>query len=113
GGTPPGLWVKGPLPLTELTTSVAVVGSRSCSVYGDEVAREIAGTAARAGVPVVSGAARGIDFAAHDAALLAGGATVAVLACGVDRVYPHQHRRLLQHLAAEHAVVSEQPPGSA
>lgn len=113
GGTPPGLWVKGPMPLTELATSVAVVGSRSCSVYGDEVARDIAGTTARAGVPVVSGGARGIDFAAHDAALLVGGATVAVLACGVDRVYPQQHRRLLQHLAAELAVVSEQPPGSA
>ncbi len=113
GGTPPGLWVKGPMPLTELDTSVAVVGSRALSVYGDEVARAIAGTVAGAGVPVVSGGAKGIDFAAHDAALLAGGATVAVLACGVDRVYPEQNRRLLAHLAAEFAVVSEQPPGSA
>lgn len=113
GGTPPGIWVKGPMPLTELATSVAVVGSRSCSVYGDEVARWISGTVAAAGTPVVSGGAKGIDFAAHDAALLAGGATVAVLACGVDRAYPVQHRRLLAHLAAEFAVVSEQPPGSA
>lgn len=113
GGTPPGLWVKGPMPLSELEGSVAVVGSRSSSPYGDETTREIAGTVARAGLPVVSGGAMGIDFAAHDAALLARGATVAVLACGVDRVYPQQHRRLLQHLAAEHAVVSEQPPGSA
>ena len=62
---------------------------------------------------MVSGGARGIDFVAHDATLGAGGATVAVLACGVDRVYPAQNRRLLQHLAAELAVVSEQPPGSA
>lgn len=113
GGTPPGIWVKGPMPLTELATSIAVVGSRSSSIYGEEVARDIAGHIAGSGVPVVSGGAKGIDYAAHDAALLAGGATVAVLACGVDRVYPLQNRRLLNHLAAEFAVVSEQPPGSA
>lgn len=113
GGTPPGLWVKGPMPLTELATSVAMVGSRSASVYGVEVTRAIVGPVVGAGVPVVSGGAKGIDFVAHDAALLAGGATVAVLACGVDRVYPEQNRRLLAHLAAEFAVVSEQPPGSA
>jgi len=113
GGTPPGIWVKGPMPLTELATSVAVVGSRSSSIYGEEVARDIAGHVAGSGVPVVSGGAKGIDYAAHDGALLAGGATVAVLACGVDRVYPQQNRRLLHHLAAEFAVVSEQPPGSA
>lgn len=112
GGTPPGLWVKGPMPLTRLVGSVAVVGSRASSVYGDEVARELAGSVARAGVPVVSGGAKGIDFAAHDAALMSGGATVAVLACGVDRVYPAQNRRILAHLAAEFAVVSEQAPGS-
>ena len=113
GGTPPGLWVRGPMPLTELATSVAVVGSRSASVYGAEVTRAIVGSVVGAHVPVVSGGAKGIDFVAHDAALLAGGATVAVLACGVDRVYPQQNRRLLAHLAAEFAVVSEQPPGSA
>ena len=64
-------------------------------------------------MPVVSGGALGIDFEAHDAALSADGVTAAVLACGVDRVYPAQNRLLLQHLAAEFAVVSEQPPGSA
>jgi DNA processing protein len=112
GGAPPGIWVKGPMPLTELATSVAIVGSRSSSPYGEEMARAIAGCVAGAGVPVVSGGAIGIDFAGHDAALVAGGATVAVLACGVDRVYPLQHRRLLAHLAAEFAVVSEQAPGS-
>lgn len=113
GGTPPGIWAKGPMPLTELATSIAVVGSRSASTYGVEMTRAIAQSVALAGVPVVSGGARGIDFVAHDATLLAGGATVAVLACGVDRVYPQQNRRLLAHLAAEFAVVSEQPPGSA
>jgi DNA processing protein len=113
GGTPPGLWVKGPMPLTELSPSVAVVGSRAASVYGVEMTRALCEHLAISRVPVVSGGALGIDFGAHDATLLAGGATVAVLACGVDRVYPANNRLLLQHLAAELAVVSEQPPGSA
>ena len=113
GGTPPGLWVRGPMPLTELATSVAVVGSRAASVYGVEVARGLCDHLATAAVPVVSGGAIGIDFVAHDATLTAGGATVAVLACGADRVYPAQNRLLLNHLATEFAVVSEQPPGSA
>lgn len=113
GGTPPGLWVKGPMPLTELSPSVAVVGSRAASVYGVEMTRALCEHLAISRVPVVSGGALGIDFGAHDATLLAGGATVAVLACGVDRVYPANNRLLLQHLAAELAVVSEQPPASA
>lgn len=113
GGTPPGIWAKGPMSLTELAGSVAVVGSRAASAYGVETTRDLVRHVALAGVPVVSGGARGIDFVAHDAALVAGGPTVAVLACGVDRVYPEQNRRLLAHLAAEFAVVSEQPPGSA
>lgn len=113
GGTPPGLWVKGPMPLTELATSVAVVGSRAASVYGVEMTRAICEHLALAGVPVVSGGALGIDFEAHDSTLMADGVTAAVLACGVDRVYPAHNRRLLHHLAAEFAVVSEQPPGSA
>ncbi|SED40749.1 DNA processing protein [Nocardioides exalbidus] len=113
GGTPPGLWVRGPMPLTELATSVAVVGSRAASVYGVEMTRSVCEHLALAGVPVVSGGALGIDFEAHDATLSADGVTAAVLACGVDRVYPAQNRLLLQHLAAEFAVVSEQPPGSA
>jgi DNA processing protein len=112
GGTPPGLWVKGPMPLTELAASVAVVGSRAASVYGVEMTRALCEHLALAQVPVVSGGALGIDFEAHDATLIAGGATAAVLACGVDRVYPAQNRLLLQHLAAEFALVSEQPPGS-
>ena len=68
---------------------------------------------ARAGSPVVSGAAFGIDQAAHRGALAAGGLTVAVLACGVDRAYPAAHRGLLDHLADDGAVVSELPPGCA
>lgn len=113
GGAPPGLWVKGPMPLTELAASVAVVGSRAASVYGVEMTRAVVDRLALDRVPVVSGGALGIDFTAHDAALRAGGATVAVLACGVDRIYPAANRALLKHLATEFAVVSEQPPGSA
>jgi DNA processing protein len=112
GGPPLGLWVRGPLRLDELR-SVAVVGSRSATTYGAGVAAEVAAVVARAGVAVVSGAAFGIDQAAHRGALAGGGATVAVLACGVDRAYPAAHRSLLDHLAAEGAVVSELAPGCA
>jgi DNA processing protein len=111
GGMPLGLWVKGPLRLDELATSVAVVGSRSATSYGGDVAADLAAVVARAGHAVVSGAAFGIDQAAHRGALAAGGRSVAVLACGVDRAYPMAHKRLLDHLGAEGAVVSEVPIG--
>lgn len=111
GGAPLGLWVRGPVQLDQLTRPVAVVGSRSATTYGAEVTVEIASGLAAGGSAVVSGAAFGIDVAAHRGALAAGGATVAVLACGVDRAYPVAHRELLDHLAAEHAVVSELAPG--
>lgn len=111
GGVPLGLWVRGPLPLNELTGAVAIVGSRMATTYGTEHAGRIAATVARSGVPVVSGGAFGIDHAAHRGASAAGGVTVAVLACGVDRHYPVAHRAMLEHLAATSAVVSETPPG--
>ncbi len=112
GGPPLGLWVRGPVRLHELH-AVAIVGSRSATTYGADVAAELAAGVARAGVAVVSGAAFGIDQAAHRGAVAAGGVTVAVLACGVDRAYPAAHRGLLDHLAAEGAVVSELAPGCA
>jgi DNA processing protein len=113
GGPPLGLWVRGPMRLEELDASVAVVGSRSATTYGTTVAGEIGARVAREGYTVVSGAAFGIDQAAHRGALAAGGRTVAVLACGVDRAYPARHRALLDHLAATMAVVSELAPGRA
>ncbi|PUA80715.1 DNA-processing protein DprA [Nocardioides currus] len=113
GGVPVGLWVRGPMRLDELAGSIAVVGSRSATSYGFGVATEVAATVARAGSPVVSGAAFGIDQAGHRGALSAGGATVAVLACGADRVYPAAHRELVDHVATHFAVVSEAPIGSA
>ena len=113
GGPPLGLWVRGPLRLSALAGSVAIVGSRSATTYGTQVAGELAAGIAREGLAVVSGAAFGIDQAAHRGALGGEGQTVAVLACGVDRVYPVAHRALLDHLARTAAVVAETPPGCA
>jgi DNA processing protein len=111
GGVPLGLWVRGPVRLTELVGSVAVVGSRSATTYGADTAADIARTVAAAGRIVVSGAAFGIDRAAHRGALVANGRTVAVLACGADRAYPKAHEQLVDHLAAHGAVISEALPG--
>lgn len=113
GGVPVGLWVRGPVRLDQIARSVAVVGARSATTYGADVAAEIASTAAREGWVLVSGGAIGIDVAAHRGALGAGGTTVAVLACGADRVYPLAHEEILEHIAEHGAVVSESPPGHA
>ncbi|TQK72053.1 DNA-processing protein DprA [Nocardioides sp. SLBN-35] len=113
GEVPVGLWVRGPLRLDRLGAAVAVVGSRSSTDYGDRVAGDMAAVLGAAGRTVVSGAAYGVDYAAHRGAVAADGHTVAVLACGVDIAYPAAHRQMLEHLGAQHAVVSEAPPGSA
>jgi DNA processing protein len=114
GGTPLGLWVRGAGRLDELCErSVAVVGSRSATSYGTSVAAAIAAELSDAGVGVVSGAAFGIDQAAHRGALAVRRPTVAVLACGVDRAYPSAHRGLLDYIAETGSVVSEQAPGTA
>jgi DNA processing protein len=113
GGVPLGLWVRGPLRLDQLSDSLAIVGSRSSTAYGEGAARAIAGDVAGHGMTVISGAAFGIDQAAHRGAVAGGGRTVAVLAGGVDRPYPVAHTRLLEHIAETGAVVSEVPPGSA
>ncbi|MDX6324112.1 MAG: processing protein [Nocardioidaceae bacterium] len=111
-GAPLGLWVRGSLRLdVGLERSVAVVGSRSATSYGLEIAKDLAVGTAGAGHTVVSGAAFGIDQAAHRGALAAHGRTVAVLACGVDRPYPTGHRELLDYIADIGAVVSELRPG--
>ena len=111
GGVPVGLWVRGPVRLDQLAGSVAVVGSRSGTTYGADIAADIAADVAGDGRAVVSGAAYGIDQAGHRGALAGGGATVAVLACGADRVYPVAHRQLIEHIAGHGAVVSEALPG--
>jgi DNA processing protein len=113
GGPPIGLWVRGPARLDEVADAVAVVGSRSATSYGESVARELGAGVARAGRCLVSGAAFGIDQAAHRGALAVAGPSIAVLACGVDRPYPAEHRALIDHMATVGAVVSELPPGCA
>lgn len=112
-GQPTGLWVQGNLSLTEATESaVALVGARSATGYGEYVAAEFGHGIAAAGVTVVSGAAYGIDGAAHRGSLAAGGPTVAVLGCGVDMPYPAGHTTLLRSIAENGAVVSEYAPNS-
>ncbi len=106
------LWVRGEVDLaTVLRRSVSVVGARAATHYGLQVATDLAAGLAERGFAVVSGAAYGIDAAAHRGALLVDGLTVAALACGVDRAYPAAHHRLLARIAAQGAVLSELPPG--
>jgi len=90
---------------------VAVVGARACSAYGRSVARSLTRELAGAGLVVVSGMARGIDGEAHRGALDAGGTTVAVLGCGVDRDYPAAHAELARRICERGLVVSEYEPG--
>jgi DNA processing protein len=93
-------------------TSVAIVGSRAATRYGLDAAYQLARDLARAGVVVISGLALGIDGAAHRGALEAGGRTVAVLACGPDRIYPRSQRGLAHRSERQGAVVSELPLGT-
>jgi DNA processing protein len=112
GGVPFGLWVRGPANLRQVTErSVAIVGSRASTQYGDHVASELAAGLADNGLAIVSGGAYGIDTAAHRGALAAAGVTVAILACGVDVSYPKGNHSLLTRIAAEGLVVSEMAPG--
>lgn len=107
---PAALFVRGG-DLRELSPRVAVVGARRCTPYGREVAGLLGAALAAAGVCVVSGGARGVDAAAHQGALGAGGPTLAVLGCGVDVAYPAANAALLRRVAEAGAVVSEYPPG--
>ena len=109
-----GVWVRGTLRLDEACArAVAIVGTRTPTAYGEHVAAELAAGLVERYWTVVSGLAYGIDASAHRAALSGGGPTVGVLACGVDVVYPHGHRKLVDRLAEEGLVVSEHPPGAA
>jgi DNA processing protein len=109
---PPGLFVRG-AGATELLRqpTVAVVGARACSSYGSQVARLLARELAAAGLVVISGLARGVDGEAHRGALEAGGMTVAVLGCGIDRDYPAAHAQLAARICERGLVISEYAPG--
>ena len=108
---PPVLYVRGALTPQD-AWAAAVVGTRKMTGYGRRVATEVAAYLARRGVTVVSGLARGIDGVAHRAALEAGGRTLAVLAHGVDLVYPPEHRALAAAIVQRGALLSEFPPGT-
>ncbi|MER7464566.1 DNA-processing protein DprA [Streptomyces sp. NPDC097981] len=110
---PVGLWLRGRPDLrTWALRSVAVVGARACTPYGAHMAQTLAAGLAERGWVVVSGAAYGVDGAAHRGALASGGATAAVLACGVDVAYPRGHAGLLGRIAGQGLVLGELPPGS-
>lgn len=110
---PRQLYALGELGLLESPKGlVAIVGTRHATTYGERVADRLGEAFASAGVPVVSGLARGIDAAAHRGALRAHGRTIAVLGTGVDVPYPAGHRELHQAIAAKGLVIAEQEPGS-
>jgi DNA processing protein len=109
---PAVLYVIGEPP-PDLTSAVAVVGARRCTDLGRELAREIGRALSLAGLTVVSGAARGIDSAAHEGALGAGwGRTLAVMGCGVDLIYPPGSRALIERIRRSGTIVSEHAPGT-
>jgi len=109
---PYALWLRGSADLRfGCLKSVSIVGSRLATAYGSYMTSEIAASIAARGWTVVSGAAYGVDGSAHAAALDAGGTTVAVLACGVDKAYPPGHQDLLDAIAEKGLVASEWPPG--
>lgn len=112
---PIALWAKGdtrllPVPVTDRIT---IAGARAATGYGDHVAIELAAEAVSDTRQVISGGAYGIDGAAHRSALAAGGATIAVLAGGLDRLYPSGHRELLTRIGESGLLLSETPPGMA
>ena len=108
---PPMLWVSGQ-PRILATPAVAIVGSRAGSAYSLNVAERLAADLASRGLTIVSGLARGVDAAAHRGALGAAGATVGVLGCGADIVYPPEHGVLAAAMRERGAVVSEMVPGT-
>lgn len=107
---PPVLYLRGAL-LPADRTAVAIVGTRRATSYGRAVAARLAGELAEAGITIVSGLALGVDGAAHDAALRAGGRTLAVLGSGLDIIYPGEHRRLAERIAEQGALLSDYAPG--
>ena len=112
GRAPLVLWAIGPLRLDEVAErAAAIVGTRACTAYGEHVAADLSAGLAEHDVAIVSGGAYGVDGVAHRAALAADGMTVAVLAGGVDVLYPAGHSALLHRVGATGLLVSEYPPG--
>jgi DNA processing protein len=109
--SPPLLYVKGAFTPAD-QWAIAVVGTRRATAYGREVTRSLVGDLARSSVTIVSGLARGIDATAHQAALDAGGRTIAVLGHGIDFIYPPEHRKLAEQIAEHGALVTDYPVGT-
>jgi DNA processing protein len=109
---PPVLYLRGSID-PEDDWAVAIVGTRRVTPYGRQITADLAAFLARNGITVVSGLARGVDGIAHEAALGAGGRTIAVLGSGVDRLYPPEHRKLAERIIDHGAVCSDYPPGTA
>ncbi len=108
---PPLLYMRGTF-LTDDEWAVAIVGTRRVTAYGRQVTEEIASMLARNGLTVISGLARGVDAIAHQAALNVGGRTIAVLGSGVDRIYPPEHKKLAEQIAANGCILSDYAPGT-
>jgi DNA processing protein len=108
---PPTLYVRGELTLED-EWAIALVGTRRMTVYGRQVADELSRFLASNHVTVVSGLARGVDAVAHQAALQAGGRTIAVLGSGVDYIYPPEHRKMAEEICKQGALISEYVPGT-
>ncbi|MDQ3780332.1 MAG: DNA-processing protein DprA [Chloroflexota bacterium] len=107
---PPVLYLRGDL-IAEDEVAVAMIGTRRLTAYGREATTRLAADLATAGVTIVSGLARGIDGVAHQAALAAGGRTLAVLGSGPDVIYPPEHRNMAARIAEQGALLSDYPPG--
>ena len=108
---PPVLYVRGEV-LDEDIWAVAIVGTRRITPYGRQITEQITARLAANGVTIVSGLARGVDAVAHQAALKAGGRTIAVLGSGVDRIYPPEHRALAEQMMSRGAIISDYAVGT-
>ncbi len=108
---PPVLYLRGTLEETD-HWAVAIVGTRRITAYGRQVTEQLATTLAQNGVTVISGLARGVDSVAHQAALNAGGRTIAVLGSGVDHIYPPENRQLAERMIAQGAIISDYALGT-
>lgn len=110
---PSVLWVLGQKSVFEDQATISIVGSRISSNYGLEVTKDLVHSAVRSGYVTISGGALGIDACAHKSALMAGGKTIAVMAGGLDRLYPQRNLDLFEEIKLTGAVISEMPPGAA